>query len=231
MSIKNVELIVLDLDGTIADTAPDIRESLNRALGKWGLSPYPLADVKRFIGNGVRVLAKRALEGRYEELSAAGYRDGGNDPELLNRFISDHMFYYDTNDNARTVLYEGVMEFLTGTRIPLALLTNKPGVATMRFLDHFNIAGRFAMVCHADNVAAHKPDPAGLQQIMQTLRTSPARTLMVGDGLPDIEVARAAGTRSVALLQGNTAETDLLRMQPDWIAATFAEFIALLAEG
>jgi phosphoglycolate phosphatase len=231
MFIKNVELIVLDLDGTIADTAPDIRESLNLALCKWGLSPYPLAEVKRFIGNGVRVLAKRALEGRREELFAAGFPDGGNNPELLNRFISDHMFYYDTNDNTRTVLYEGVLEFLTDARIPLALLTNKPGVATMRFLDHFNIADCFAIVCHADNVMAHKPDPTGLQQIMQTLHISPAHTLMVGDGLPDIEVAKAAGTRSVALLQGNTGEAELRRVHPDWMVATFAEFTTLLSDG
>ena len=86
-------------------------------------------------------------------------------------------------------------------------------------------------VCHADNVAAHKPDPAGLQQIMQTLHISPAHTLMVGDGVPDIEVAKAAGTRSVALLQGNTGEADLRRMQPDWMVATFAEFTTLFFEG
>ena len=228
MTIQNVKLIVFDLDGTIADTAPDIRANVNETLNKWGLSPYTLDEVKGFVGNGAKVFAQRVLLGRATELKSLGISNNAQDLDLLERFYADHMSFYKTNDNANTVLYDGVYHFLESSNVPLALYTNKPGVPTERLLDHFAIGKFFFKVLHADNVARHKPDPVGLEEIMREADVSPDQTLMVGDGMPDIVVAKAVGCRSVALLQGNTKETELRSLNPDWVVPTFADFLALL---
>ncbi|MBN2340253.1 MAG: HAD-IA family hydrolase [Deltaproteobacteria bacterium] len=229
MSIANVDAIIFDLDGTLADTAPDICANLNHTLNAWGLSPYSVEEVKRFVGNGAKMLALRALRGRTDELRAKGISDEANAPELLERFFADLMAFYAQNESALTTLYPGVREFLQNTSITLAIFTNKPGVPTLRFLDHFGLADYFAAVLHADNVPHHKPHPEGVFRILSALHATPARTLMVGDGIPDVEVAKAAGVRSVALLQGFAAEADLRAAGPDWLASTFAEFAALLS--
>ena len=227
-SIQNVKLVVFDLDGTVADTAPDIQANVNMALQKWGLSPYSLEEVKSFVGHGAKVFAQRALRGRGSELRNKGISDNPEDPELLERFFADHMSFYKTNQNANTVLYDGVYSFLNSTPRPLALFTNKPGVPTMRLLAHFNILDCFKVILHADNVEKQKPHPFGLYQIMEQLQVPARYTLMVGDGTPDIEVAQKAGCRSVGLLQGNTKEPALRAMSPDWLVNTFQDFVDLL---
>ncbi|MBN2716591.1 MAG: HAD-IA family hydrolase [Deltaproteobacteria bacterium] len=225
---RDVKLIVFDLDGTIADTAPDICCTLNQAMNKWGLSPYSVEEVKRFVGNGAAILIQRALRGRAAELKKMGISNTPDDPALHDRFFADHMSFYRISDNARTTLYEGVVRFLKTANVPLALYTNKPGVPTERLLAHFDIAHYFAMILHADNVKKHKPDPSGLLQIMNAIGVLPEHTLMVGDGIPDIRVAKAAGCRSVAMLHGNTSEADLRALGPDAVAANFTEFVALI---
>lgn len=228
MKNYHFDLIVFDLDGTLADTGPEIAICLNGVLNNWNLSAYSLPEVKGFVGNGAKVLAKRALHGRLTELQIQGEPIKEVTAEILTRFYAELMMSYQNSDNAHTVLYSGVIDFFKTAKIPSALLTNKPLIPTTRFLQHFGLDRFFTQVVAGDGVFNPKPNPAGLQHIIQKAMTTPAKTLMVGDGKPDIEVAHATGARSCALLQGFTANQELLAQKPDWAVATFSEFADLL---
>lgn len=232
--MKNVNLIVFDLDGTLADTAPEIQSCLNAALAQWNLSAYTIEEVKGFIGNGAKVLAERALRGRAAELAAQGQLHGASSSEVSaemhTAFFGDLMGYYNQSENSHTQLYSGVIDFLRNASVPLALLTNKPTYPTTLFLQHFGLATTFLRVVTGESAPRPKPFPEGLMQIIHELNTTPERTLMVGDGKPDIEVAKAVGAKSCALLQGFALESELRALNPDWVVPSFAAFVSLCSD-
>jgi len=208
-------LLVFDLDGTLADTSGDIAAYVNTLLRRHGYPEHSHAAVTSFIGHGAKKLLERALpEGekhRMEELY----------PELLH--------IYSTSPSEHTVFYPGFPEFFHGLKVPVALLTNKPKAPTEVFLKSFGLQDDFIRVICSDCGFPPKPDPSGLQDIMHSAGVKPAETLMVGDGVPDIQVARAAGVPVLVHTRGFTSERELLDLQPDYSVSSMSEFANLFA--
>lgn len=181
---KMNRLAVFDLDGTLLDTAPDIRLAVNRRLAAAGLAPMGLEAVSAMIGDGARVLLERAFAARGKALPDGAVAALSADPDL--------------EGGPLTRLFPGVAELLTalvaeGWR--LAVCTNKPVVPARAVLAHFGIAGHFRAVCGGDSFATRKPDPAHLLGTMG--QAGGGRAVMIGDHANDMLAARGAGVEAI----------------------------------
>lgn len=211
----NPNLFLFDLDGTLIDSRADLAAATNRMRARHGLPPLPLETVASYVGDGVRMLALRALEGESIEVDQATAEIG----EAYANHLIDH-----------TTPYSGVDEGLRALHADghqLALVTNKPALHARRLIDHFGWTSLFSVLLGGGDTRELKPSPLPLQIAMQRTGHSPASTWMVGDHHTDIEAARRAGIRSIYLQNGfghPGAET------PDWVFADFPAFTAFVRD-
>ena len=183
------QAVLFDLDGTLVDSAADIAEALNDILAEEGRSPHSLADVKRMVGEGV----VRLMEKAFGETAGAERRAA--------RFME----MYTPRSTRRTVPVSGAFEALDhfkGQGIPLAVCTNKPDDAAREVLVSLGLAPYFSEIIGGTSGLARKPDPATLLEAARRLGAEPNRTLMVGDSLPDVSAARAAGMKVLVVDSG-----------------------------
>ena len=204
------QLFLFDLDGTLIDSRADLAAATNAMRARHGLPPLPLDVVASYVGDGIRILAVRALEG------------AAVDPDLAAREISAAYAEHLTD---RTTAYPGVDAGLRALRAAghdLALVTNKPGSLARRLCDHFGWTPLFAALLGGGDVPELKPAPRPLQIAMQRAGHAPATTWMVGDHHTDLEAARRAGVKSIYLESGighPGAE------KPDLVCRDFAAFV------
>ena len=205
------QLFLFDLDGTLIDSRADLAAATNAMRARHGLPALPLEKVASYVGDGVRVLAQRALEG------------APVDPDLAARELSAAYAEHLTD---RTTAYPGVDAGLRALRAAghdLALVTNKPAPHARRLMDHFGWTPLFAAILGGGDTAELKPSPLPLQTAMQRTGHGPESTWMVGDHHVDLAAARRAGVKSIYLESGighPGAET------PDLVCPDFAAFTA-----
>ncbi len=189
------DTVIFDVDGTLVDSAADIRAALNHGLALAGCGPVDFESSVRLIGLGL----ERSLECVLEQ---HGKRREG--PELA-RIRTACLTYYDEHLVDRTRLYPGVVESLDAFRragVALGICTNKRRGPTERILSALGIAGYFGILIARGTVAESKPHPAPLIAAIRALGGRSDRAAMVGDSAVDIDCARAAGVASVAVTYG-----------------------------
>ena len=185
-------VVAFDLDGTLADTAPDLAASLNHALAALGRPTVPAESVRYLVGHGARALLRRGLAASGEapeELVEAGF------PIFID-FYADHIC-----DGTR--LYPGVEAALDGIEqagARIALCTNKPEGLTHALLAAFGWERRFASVVGGDTLPVRKPDPQPLHTAIA--EAGGGRAAFVGDSITDADTARAAKVPFVAVSFG-----------------------------
>ena len=203
------ELVIFDLDGTLADTAPDIAYALNRTLTEVGLRSLPIETVIGYVGDGSAKLIERALPPE----------ERGRD---LGPLVEAFLAHYEARPCVGSRLYPGIaglLDALAQAGVATAVVTNKAGAVARRFLEAILPAHPFVAVIGDRDGFPRKPDPAAAQSLVQRTRTTPARVVVVGDGLPDVRLARALGARSLAAGWGYTPRALLEAESPTWIAA------------
>lgn len=184
------QLIIFDLDGTLVDSSRDLAAAVNEMRQHFGLPPLSLETVTGYIGNGVRQLVARSLQGT------------GIDVEEALRIQAP---IYRAHVVDQTVLYPGVLQGLGKLRERghiLAVATNKPAEACGLILEHFGIRDLFISVLAGGSFPVLKPEPDMILDIIATARMTPADTWVVGDNYTDLESARRAGARSIFLTYG-----------------------------
>jgi 2-phosphoglycolate phosphatase len=212
-------LVLFDLDGTLVDTAPDIARALGAALAEIGLPPLPLDTVKQMVGDGARELIRRALAG--------APADPAREEAAFGRFLAS----YRENVCVASQLYPGVVEGLAALRsdgAALAVVTNKPGDLARALLAALGIAASFEAVIGDGDGFPRKPDPAAALSVLAKVSASPERAVMVGDGLPDMRLARALGATAVAATWGYVSAAALAGEAPAFLAGSFQEAISLI---
>ena len=211
-------LIAFDLDGTLIDSSRDLANSVNELLGTLGAPPLPLAQVTRMIGEGAKVLIRRAL-------AASGIPE---DPAAISRFLE----IYDRRLLEHTVPYAGITDVVRGARprARIAVLTNKPLAPSEKVLAGLGMRDLFDEVIGSDGTYPRKPDPTALLALMERAGATPDRTLMIGDSKIDYDTAKGAAARCCLVAYGFTDCARDPDAFPDaWVAsdaATLAEVIA-----
>jgi phosphoglycolate phosphatase len=174
-------LIAFDLDGTLVDSRRDLADSANDLIVELGGQALPEEQIGRMIGEGARLLVRRAL-------TAAGLDEPA---DALPRFLD----YYDRRLLNHTRLYDGIEQAVreAGAQARVVVLTNKPKAPSERILEGLGVRGLFADVVGGDGPLPRKPDPGALLALMDTSGATPATTLMIGDSSIDHQTALNAG--------------------------------------
>lgn len=193
--------ILMDLDGTLVDTAPDIVAAANRMLNQLGRPSLPFETVRGFIGKGVANLVAQVLD-------VSGIANTIAHPYAEDLF---YQHYRETNGQFGTV-FPGVHEGLavlkeTGYR--LACVTNKPIAFAETLLQLTGLDKYFEFVLGGDSIPHMKPSPEPLFHACRLLKANPEHTLMVGDSAVDVAAARAAGMPVVIVRYGYPGEGGL----------------------
>ena len=182
-SIGHVEAVLFDLDGTLADTAPDLGGALNRVIEEHGFPPLPAATIRPHVSRGGRGLT---------ELGYSHYDLGDDRDAVLARLLE----LYAARLCVDSALFPGVAELL-GTlearAIPWGIVTNKLTYLANPLLEALALADRAACIVCGDTAGHPKPHPAPLLHAAELVGYPPERCLYVGDDLRDVEAARAAG--------------------------------------
>lgn len=205
--------IVFDLDGTLIDSRGDIVAAVNHALVQTGRSALPAQVIVRFVGDGARALCARAA--RLEEW------DHGVD-ELCDLFLA----YYLEHPIDFTRWMPGAQEALdvfAQMGLSIGLCTNKARSATDAILTALGVRSRFRAISAGGDIPEKKPAPGPLLHVARQLGLSPEVTVMVGDGPQDIEAARHARMRVIAVEHGFVSRERLIAAAPDVLIQKLTE--------
>jgi phosphoglycolate phosphatase len=190
-----IRFVVLDLDGTLIDSAPDLRAAANTVLAQAGRPPLDLPTITRFVGDGVRKLIERAFAATGPALA----------PEALDRATARYTALYEAAASVLTRPYPGVVETLGRLRaagLKLAVCTNKPVAAAGIVLGELGMATLVDAVSGGDSVTRRKPDPEHVLDALRRIGGTPAAAAMVGDNEHDIAAGKAAGLATIAVTYG-----------------------------
>ena len=184
---------VFDLDGTLADTAPDIAIALNNSLNDAGLRQVPLESVKEMIGNGIPVLVRRALFHieAPEDLAA----------DVITSMLAYSRKYY----CEKSSLMHGVKDCLEGLKkrgIPMSICTNKDETVAQMVVSALDLNSYFYAIVGSRPNLVKKPDPSMLQIAADAINSPMETTMMIGDSEVDAATGIAASSISVIVRGG-----------------------------
>lgn len=216
-------VILMDLDGTLIDSAADIALSLNRGLDDLGLPRVSELQVRDWVGRGAGRLVEVVLM-HVVPHHADNPQRHEVEARLLERFMAR---YQDSVCEASTV-YPGVREFIDAVKaagIRLACVTNKPYKPAVALLSALDLLDDFELLIGGDTLAHKKPHPEPLLHCLQHFAVTPAQALMVGDSRNDVDAAKAAGIKVVALPYGYNHGEPIEACAPDRLVASLAVLI------
>lgn len=223
MALKRPDLVLLDLDGTLVDTAPDLLYALNETFARFGLSPRSEAEVRGWVGGGVETLVRRALVDEF---------DGRLDPRLLEQAVPLCLEIYGANICRGSRLFPGVREgldFLGDNGFHVGCVTNKRTRFAHDLLRGLGIMDEFDIILCGDTLKRKKPDPLPLLYAAERFGVRPDRSLMIGDSTNDVDAARAAGFQVLCVTYGYNQNRDIRAAQPDAVVDSLAELPRLFA--
>lgn len=202
-----LKALLLDLDGTLVDTAPDMVGTLNRILERHSHPPADHAEAAKRVSNGARALIEYGFE---RELSEAYTQ------ELIAEFLTDYADH--VSDHSRP--YQGMSEVLEHCRsndIRWGVVTNKPLALSRSLLQGLNLLDDCSILLGGDSLPVKKPDPAPLLHCCMVLNLAASECLYVGDHERDILAGKNAGMDTAAALWGYIDELQ----QPDRWGANY----------
>ena len=204
-----VKMVMIDLDGTLIDSAPDLAASANRMLQSLGMPAYEQAQVAQWIGNGVSRLVKRALTGEMNAEPDAGLYERGYAVflEAYAELVSDQSRPYPG-------VVEG-LEKLQAAGFQLACITNKAEAFTLPLLKDLGLDKYFKLIISGDTLAKKKPDPLPLLHACKHFGITPDHGVLIGDSINDTQAARNAGMPVILVPYGYNRGQDVRELEPE----------------
>lgn len=212
-----VKMVMIDLDGTLIHTAPDLAACANRMLADLGRTAYPVETIMTWIGNGVPRLVKRALT---NEMWA--------EPEQA-LFMQAHVIFqkhYLAHVSDLSRPYPGVvpgLDRLKARGYRLACITNKAEAFTLPLLCNLKLDQYFELILSGDSLPKQKPDPLPLLHACKHFGITPDHGILIGDSSNDVEAARAAGMPVICVPYGYNHGHDIRDAKPDAVLESLVE--------
>ena len=206
------QLIMLDLDGTLVDSVPDLAIAVDQMLTQMDRPVAGEDKVRDWVGNGASMLVARALADSMHP--DAHHKEG----ELYEAAYLAFLKAYAESNGRYAQIYPGVeaaLEKWSQQKVPLAVVTNKPMLFTKALLKSLRLSRYFHFVVGGDSLPQKKPDPAPLLHVIQQLDAEPEACWMVGDSINDVQAGRAAGCKVAAVSYGYNHGEDIADSGPD----------------
>ncbi len=215
--MRKYDLVIFDLDGTILNTLEDLADSLNVILDQYGYPQRSLSEVRGFVGNGIRLLVKRAMP------------EGSSETEL-DQLHQDFIQYYQQHCMDKTRPYEGIPELLREVRnrgYHTAVVSNKADQAVKTLCDRYFV-GLFDIAVGERNGISRKPAPDSVNEILSSLQVNRERTVYIGDSDVDIATAQNAGMDGIIVTWGFKDPDFLKKMGARCLVSDPREILNLL---
>ena len=225
MAMPAPRLAMVDLDGTLVDSVPDLAYCVDEMMGQLGLPRRGEARVRQWVGNGVERLVRRALLNDLE---------GEPEASLFDRAYPVFLELYSIHTSERSRLFPGAREglaFLKWLGVRLGCVTNKAARFTEPLLRDLGVYDEFELVISGDSLPRKKPDPLPLLHAADHFGVKPQQALLVGDSISDVTAARAAGFAVVCVSYGYNHGLDIRTANPDAVVDSIAELADLIAPG
>ena len=194
--MSKIKTVLFDLDGTLADTAPDLANALNHVLKIHNCNPLPYKTIRPIVSHGGMALIKLGF--------------GKEHPEF-DTLYQELLQHYQNNIANETVLFPGMNELLLeleNKNINWGVVTNKPSWLTEPLLDALNLTSRAVAIVSGDTLEQRKPHPAPILHACEQAGSEPTECIYIGDAERDIEASNRAGIPSIVALFGYIAESD-----------------------
>jgi phosphoglycolate phosphatase len=211
------KLIMIDVDGTLVDSVPDLAYCIDEMMQKLGMQKWGETKVRHWVGNGIPKLVERALTGELE---------GRSIKEVFDIAYPIFLDLYEDNTAQRSYLYDGVREgldYLKSQRYQLGCVTNKSEQFTHPLLKALGIFNDFKIIISGDTLPKRKPDPMPLLYCAERFNLKPEECLMLGDSVSDVKAARAAGFDIICMSYGYNHGNDIADENPDLVIDSMSQ--------
>ena len=198
-TLRMINTVFFDLDGTLADTAPDLAGALNALLVEEGKKPLDFVRIRPVVSHGGNALLR------------LGFNVSEHDPgfdQLRKRFLD----LYEACLHNSTTLFDGMdklLDTLEEEQFTWGVITNKPRWLTEPLMQQLGLAHRTACIISGDSTDHSKPHPAPMQLANRATKTRPVETLYIGDAKRDIEAGQAAGMHTLVAMYGYIGADDM----------------------
>ncbi|TDI94706.1 MAG: HAD family hydrolase [Caldithrix sp.] len=208
--MKQIDLLIFDLDGTLVDTRRDLANSVNFALNALKLPALQIEEVMSYVGDGLKKLLDRSLP-------KDGLENIGEVIDIFREHYHEHCLDF-------SGFYPDVVNILNYFQDKkMTVVSNKPEEFTRLILEGLRIADFFEIILGGDSLPLMKPDPGPILHILDKLNASNEKTAIVGDGTTDIEAGKAANILTCAVTYGLKEKEVLLKMEPDFMIDDIVE--------
>ena len=220
MTIQNKKLFIFDLDGTLVDTAPDFKNSINYMLNELNESEVSLEEIRNWVGYGARELIRRTVVDK----------NIPHDEQRIEEMLKIFLLHYTHNIDDDSVLFNNVrnvLEFLKNNGIKLAVCTNKMERLSNILLEKLNVLHMFDYLVGGDSLSKSKPDPFPLLNICEKLNTEISDSIMIGDSVTDLNAGKGAGMPVILVSYGYTDNKDIYN-EADLVINDFSQLKELV---
>lgn len=224
MSLAGIHAVIVDLDGTMVDTAGDFQVAINRMRAEFDLSPLPVQTITDFVGKGSEHLIRSVLSLDWEA------------QQVLDRFeaaMASYQRHYFAINGDYSNLYPGVAEGLEALKtkdLQLACVTNKPIAFTEPLLKKKGLRSFFELVYGGDSLPRKKPDPTPMLQVCDDFGLKPRQVVAIGDSINDALAARAAGCYVLHVPYGYNHGHAIQEVDSDGIVETLLHAAQLITK-
>ncbi len=218
MDNRRFDCAVFDLDGTLINTIDDLAHACDILLRQSGIEPqWSIEDYKRFVGNGARLLVKRAFDNKLSEAELDEQYELFK--PIYNRIKLEHAYIYD-----------GIIDVVSELKrdgVKLAVCTNKPDLAAKGMVYALFSERLFDAVQGAVDGFPRKPDPTVPNRILNKLKVSADKTVWIGDSDVDVQSARNLGCAAAAVTWGFRSRENLIEVNPDYLLNSPKEILKI----
>lgn len=210
----SVRCILFDLDGTLIDSLPDLRQSLNFIRYHFHLPPLAGDQVQSFVGDGVWMLVERSLPHLDTEARKEGYD-----------LFRCHYYQHCTDYSRLYPDCRQTLKTLKAMQKKIGVVTNKPDLPSQRILEAFKLTPYIDLLLGGDKALEKKPSPLPIRQILEKLDCPPEEALMVGDSANDMDAAKAAGVSTCGVTYGFSFPACSDGTRPDFMIQKLIEIL------